>query len=61
MFITGRLLHTLCVFDDPRLLALHDGDGGIGGTQIDTNDLALDLVVCISSPQRRPCRSFEGR
>lgn len=36
---------TLGVLDDTGLLALHDGDSGVGGTQVDTNDGTLHLVV----------------
>lgn len=46
--------HTLRVFNDSRGLALHDGDGRVGGTKIDTDDLALDLLVgaiCVRPPE----------
>ena len=52
---------TFGVFDDARDLALHDGDGRVGGTQIDTNDGTLHLLlstVCVSS---RKERRSEGR
>jgi len=44
---------TLGVLDNARLLALHYCYGGVGGTKIDTDDLALNLLLCISSPKRR--------
>ena len=46
---------TFSVLDDARLLALHDGDGRICRTQIDTDDGALYLlsrILCISSYER---------
>lgn len=47
---------TFSVLDDARLLALHDGDGGVGGSQVNTNDLALHLLgrlLGIPSHERR--------
>jgi len=32
----------LAVFDDAGLAAFHDGDAGIGGAQVDADDLAHD-------------------
>lgn len=40
---------TLGVLNDARDLALHDGDGRVGGTQINTNDGALDLLLTLGS------------
>jgi hypothetical protein len=39
---------TLRVFDDARDLALHDGNGRVGCTQIDTDDGALHLLLLIA-------------
>ena len=36
---------TFRVLDDARLLSLHDGYGRVGGTQIDTDDGTLDLLI----------------
>jgi hypothetical protein len=36
---------TLRVFDDARNLALHDGDGRVGGSQIDTDHGTLNLFA----------------
>ena len=52
---------TLAVLDDARLAAFHDGDAGIGGSQIDADDLAhsetpensLILAYC-----ERRCAAF---
>lgn len=50
---------TLRVFYYARCLALHDSNRRVGGTQIDTNDGALDLaaisvrVLGISSSELR--------
>lgn len=38
---------TFCVFNDAGCLALHDGDGRVCGSQIDTNDGTLDLAIAI--------------
>lgn len=38
---------TLGVLDDARDLALHDGDGRVGGTQVNTDDGALDLLLAL--------------
>jgi hypothetical protein len=35
---------TLGVLDNPWGLALHHSDSRVGGTKIDTDDLALDLL-----------------
>jgi hypothetical protein len=40
-------VRTFGVFNDTRCLAFHDGDSGVGGTQINTDDLALDLLIGI--------------
>ena len=40
--------HTLSVFYYARLLAFHHRDSGVGGTQIDTDDMALDLLIGVS-------------
>lgn len=40
---------TFGVLNDARDLALHDGDGRVGGTEIDTNDGALNLLTLGSS------------
>jgi len=37
--------HTFCVLDDPRRLALHYRHGGVGGTQVNTDDLTLNLLA----------------
>jgi len=39
---------TLGVLNDSWGLALHHSDGGVCGTQVNTNDLALDLLVGIA-------------
>lgn len=39
---------TLRIFDDARDLALHDGNGRVGCTQIDTDDGALHLLLLIA-------------
>lgn len=36
---------TLRVLDDARNLALHNGNGGVGGTQIDTDHGTSDLAI----------------
>ena len=36
---------TFRVLDDARLLSLHDGYGRVGGTQVDTDDGTLDLLI----------------
>src|SRR5690606_17431750 len=35
----------LAVFDDAGLAAFHDGDAGVGGAQVDADDLAHDDVL----------------
>ena len=53
-----RGAHSLCVLDDLRRLAFHDGDAGIRGPEIDTDDLGhgLNSSLCGRSgrPERRP-------
>jgi len=47
---------TLAVLNNSGSGTLHDGDGRVGGTEIDTNDLALDLLLTaigVSSSERR--------
>src|SRR6185503_6161742 len=44
--------HAFCVFDDFRRLAFHHGDAGIGGSEVDTDDLSHDLSS--SSAAGRP-------
>ena len=38
-------VRTFGVFYDTRLLAFHDGDSRVGGAQVNTDDLALDLLI----------------
>lgn len=45
-FGRGKAL-TLRVLDDARDLALHDGDGRVCGSEIDTDDRALDLLLTL--------------
>ncbi|EAQ14054.1 putative NAD-specific glutamate dehydrogenase [Maritimibacter alkaliphilus HTCC2654] len=49
---------TFGVFDDPRLRAVHDGDAGVGGPQVDTNDfthaLFLSLAMCWALARKAP-------
>jgi hypothetical protein len=52
--------HTLRVLNDARDLALHDGDGRVGGTQVNTNDRALDLLLAALSISARKGRGPEG-
>jgi hypothetical protein len=42
---------TFSVFYYARLLSLHHRNSGVGGTQINTNDMALDLLIGISSSE----------
>lgn len=42
-WVNGLL--TLSVLDNLGNLALHDGDGGVGGTEIDTDHGAGDLAI----------------
>lgn len=56
-FISLCCVHTFRVLYYARRLALHHGDSRVGGTQIDTDDGALDLagigicVLCIASSE----------
>lgn len=43
---------TLRVLDDARNLALHDGDSRVSGSEIDTNDGALDLLLTLGCSSR---------
>jgi hypothetical protein len=55
---------TLTVLNDSGSGALHDGDGRVGGTEIDTDDLALDLLITaigVSSSERRDDGGSEDR
>jgi hypothetical protein len=36
---------SLSVLNDARLRALHDGNTGVGGTQVNTNDVTLDVIA----------------
>ena len=36
----GRGARALAVLDHPDILAFHDGDAGIGGAEVDTDDFA---------------------
>lgn len=49
---------TFRVLDDSGSLALHDGHSGVRGTQVNTDDLALDLLLAVDvlgipSPESR--------
>ena len=52
-----RGAHALRVLDDLRRLAFHDGDAGIGGAEVDTDDLAHVLA---SSLLRQVGRALIG-
>ena len=39
----GSGAETFGVFDDTGLVTFHDGNAGVGGTEIDTDDVTLDL------------------
>ena len=48
--VRGSGTLSLSVLDDSRVVALHDGDAGVGGTQVNANDLGelttLDSLGC---------------
>lgn len=52
---------TLGVLNDARDLALHNGNSGVGGTQINTDDGALDLTFALSSRGRLIASKLGGK
>src|SRR5262249_138833 len=49
----GRLgAHPFCILDDLRRLAFHDGDAGIRGPEIDTDDLGHGVYFLSSAADR---------
>lgn len=40
-------MHTFRVLDDSGVHALHERDGGVGGSEIDTDHGALDLLIAV--------------
>ena len=56
-------LPTFRVLNDPRRLALHHRNSRVCGTQVNTNDLALDLLIAtvgIAPPEGRCEGRFES-
>lgn len=45
-------LITFRVLNNARDFAFHDGDGRVGGTQVDTDDGTLDLAIALGSSRR---------
>lgn len=47
IFFNAAHVLTLGVLDDSGVHALHESDGGVGGTQVDTDDGALNLLIAV--------------
>ena len=44
----GVVRAAFLVGDDDRLAAFHDGDDGVGGAQVDPDDLAHDVGILLT-------------